>query len=80
MPGWLAVTTATTTHEGLGAGEIAIAIVAGLLALACLAWAIARRRAFEPHWMLSLRHSIAEAGFRLSETWAELGDWLRLGR
>jgi hypothetical protein len=36
-------------------------------------------RAFEPHWLLSLRHAMAEAGFRLSATWAEFSDWVRLG-
>jgi len=39
----------------------------------------ARRRAFEPHWLLSLRHAMAEAGFRASATWAEFSDWVRLG-
>jgi hypothetical protein len=71
----------TTTHhsETLSTGAIAIAVVAALLVLACIAWALARRRAFEPHWLLSLRHAMAEAGFRLSATWAEFADWVRLG-
>jgi hypothetical protein len=63
----------------LSTGAIAIAVVAALLVLACLGWALARRRAFEPHWMLSLRHAMAEAGFRLSATCAEFADWVRLG-
>jgi hypothetical protein len=63
----------------LSTGAIAIAVLAALLVLACLGWALARRRAFEPHWMLSLRHAIAEAGFRLSATCAEFADWVRLG-
>ena len=53
---------------------------AGLLVLCALVWAIARLRAYEPHWMLSLRHAMAEAGFRASATWAEFSDWARLGR
>jgi hypothetical protein len=68
-----------TGHEGLSAGEIAIAGVAALLILGCAAWAIARRRALEPRAILSLRHAIAEAGLRASTTWAEFTDWLRLG-
>lgn len=64
----------------LSAGAIAIVVIAALLLLACLAWALARRRAFEPHWLLSLRHALAEAGFRASETWSEFADWARLGR
>jgi hypothetical protein len=46
----------------------------------CAAWALARVAAYEPRWTLSLRHSLAEAGHRASATWAELGDWIRLGR
>jgi len=73
--------TRPTQHSGtLSTGAIAIAAIATLLVLACLGWALARRRAFEPHWMLSLRHAMAEAGFRASATWAEFGDWVRLGR
>ena len=63
----------------LSGAAIAIAAVAALLVVACLVWAIARQRAFEPRWVLSMRHAIAEAGFRASATWAEFVDWLRLG-
>jgi hypothetical protein len=73
--------THTTKHsETLSTAAIAAAVVAAVLVLACIGWALARRRAFEPHWMLSLRHAMAEAGFRLSATWAEFADWVRLGR
>jgi hypothetical protein len=75
-----ALTHARSKHsETLSTGAIAIAVVAALLVLACLGWALARRRAFEPHWLLSLRHAMAEAGFRASATWAEFADWVRLG-
>jgi hypothetical protein len=57
-----------------------IAALALLLLLGCIAWGLARRRAFEPHWLLSLRHAMAEAGFRASATWSEFADWARLGR
>jgi hypothetical protein len=63
----------------LSTGAIVIAALGALLALACAAWGLARRRAFEPHWWLSLRHAMAEAGFRASATWAEFADWVRLG-
>jgi len=53
--------------------------VAALLALGCGLWAVSRRRVLEPRWLLSLRHSMAEAGFRASATWAEFTDWLHLG-
>jgi hypothetical protein len=64
----------------LSTGAIVIAVLAALLVLACIAWALARSSAFEPHWLLSLRHAIAEAGFRASATWSEFADWARLGR
>lgn len=65
---------------GLSTSAIILAAVAGLIALACAAWAVARVLAFEPHWALSARHVIAEAEFRASATWDEFSDWVRLGR
>jgi hypothetical protein len=65
---------------GISDGAIVAAVAAGLVALACLAWALARMLAYEPRWTLALRHSLAEAGHRTSATWSELGDWIRLGR
>jgi len=59
---------------------IVLAAIAALAVLACGVWAFARSRAYEPHWMLSFRHAMAEAGFRASATWAEFTDWVRLGR
>ncbi len=55
------------------------AVLAALLALGCAVWGIARMSAYEPRWTLSLRHAMAEAGFRASATWAEFTDWARLG-
>jgi hypothetical protein len=72
--------THTSKHsETLSTAAIVLAVLAAVLVLACISWALARRRAFEPHWLLSLRHSMAEAGFRASATWAEFSDWVRLG-
>jgi hypothetical protein len=62
------------------AAAIALAALAALLALAAAAWGFARRRALEPRWSASMRHTMAEAGFRVSATWAEFTDWVRLGR
>jgi hypothetical protein len=67
--------TTSLSSEAIGA-----AVFAGLLILGCIAWAIVRQRAAEPHWTISLRHAMAEAGFRVSATWAEFTDWLKLGR
>jgi hypothetical protein len=72
------------THSS-GSGHVSteaivLAAIAALLLLACAAWAFARSRAYEPHWSVSMRHAMAEAGFRTSATWAEFTDWARLGR
>jgi hypothetical protein len=48
-----------------------------VLALALLAWEAARWWAYEPGWVLRLRHALAEAGLRCAETWSELLDWAR---
>jgi hypothetical protein len=75
--------TRARKESGLGhvsTEAIALAALAALLLLACAAWAFARSRAYEPHWLVSLRHAMAEAGFRTSATWAEFSDWARLGR
>ena len=63
----------------ISTGAIVLAAIAALLLLACAVWALARSRAYEPHWLLSLRHAMAEAGYRTSATWAEFSDWIRLG-
>jgi hypothetical protein len=71
---------AATQTAGYSAGAIAVAVIAVVVVLLVVAWAVMSRRAFEPRWLLSLRHSIAEAGLHASETWAEFADWMRLGR
>jgi hypothetical protein len=76
-----AQTVAHTPHSThASAVAIALAALGAVLVLVCAAWAATRLLVLEPHWTLSLRHAAAEAGVRLSATWAELGDWARLGR
>jgi hypothetical protein len=72
--------TPRRTSSSVSTGAIALAALAALLALACAAWAVARWQAYEPRWTVSMRHAMAEAGFRASATWAEFTDWVRLGR
>ncbi|HEX4435977.1 MAG TPA: hypothetical protein VH061_04200 [Solirubrobacteraceae bacterium] len=83
VPGSHVLGTPTTAKKSGGGklsdGAILAAILAGLIALACLVWGAFRITAFEPHWLLSTRHSVAEAGFRAAATWDEFTDWLRLG-
>jgi hypothetical protein len=66
--------------NGTSTPAIALAVLAALLALACAAWALARITAYEPRWLSSARHALAEGGFRVSATWAEFTDWARLGK
>jgi len=70
----------STSGGGLPAAAVVLIVLAGLLLLACAVWGFAQARAWEPRWLLALRHAIAEAGFRASATWREFGDWARLGR
>jgi hypothetical protein len=65
--------------SGISTLAVVIAVLGALLVLACAAWALARGRAYEPHWWLSLQHSLAEAGYRTSSTWSEFSDWARRG-
>lgn len=84
MPRLLAAATTLTLqdHHATHVSTLAIvlAAIAAVVLFACAIWGLARMLAFEPRWTLSLRHAVAEAGFRASATWAELGDWMRLGR
>ncbi|MGA9313721.1 MAG: hypothetical protein WBV77_03725 [Solirubrobacteraceae bacterium] len=65
--------------KGLSAGALALAILGALLVLGCIVWALGRWFALEPRWTISLTHSLREAAYRASETWAEFSDWARLG-
>jgi hypothetical protein len=76
----LVVVRHTTPPARLSTGALVAAALAALLIVVCLAWAAARWWAYEPRWTVALRHSLAEAGWRLSASWAEFSDWVRLGR
>jgi hypothetical protein len=65
--------------KSLSAGALALAILGALLVLGCIVWALGRWLALEPRWAISLTHSLREASYRASETWAEFSDWARLG-
>jgi cobalamin biosynthesis Mg chelatase CobN len=58
---------------------IALIVVAAVVVLCALLWALFSFAVLEPHWLLSLRHSLSEAGYRASAVWAEFTDWVRLG-
>jgi hypothetical protein len=75
----LALAHATSSGK-LSNAAIAAVVAAAIVVVCPLAWGMVRMTAFEPRWMQSLRHSLAEAGFRASATLAEFGDWARLGR
>jgi hypothetical protein len=56
-----------------------IALAAALLGLLLL-WGWARLRGWDPVWAARARHACGEAGDRMTATWSEFTDWLRLGR
>ncbi|MBA3327704.1 MAG: hypothetical protein H0T43_05330, partial [Solirubrobacterales bacterium] len=75
-------TAAAATDSGGGAPFplLALAVLAGLLALTGLLLGGARWWAWEPAWAVRARHATAEAGWRASSSWAEFTDFVRLGR
>jgi hypothetical protein len=70
---------ARSSGGGTSSAAIALAVVAVVIVICALAWALAWMQAYEPRWLLSARHSMAEASMRTSATFAELRDWARLG-
>jgi hypothetical protein len=59
---------------------LALAVLAGLLALGAAAFGLVRWFAWEPAWTIRMRHAAGEAGWRASSTWSEFSDFVRLGR
>lgn len=70
----------TSSSTRLSTGALALAILGALLALGCAVWVVGRWMALEPRWTVSAMHSLREAGFHASATWAEFSDWARIGR
>jgi hypothetical protein len=80
-----AIVTAAARSPEKGSDDAPVALVVlaalgGLLALGLLVWGLARFFAWDPAWLASARHAIAEAGWRTSGAWADFTDWLRRGR
>jgi hypothetical protein len=59
---------------------LALALLAGLMALGGLLAGVVRWLAWEPDWAGRMRHAAGEASWRASSTWAEFSDFVRLGR
>ena len=76
----LAAAKSKDSDAGIPAPLLALAVVAGLMALGALLYGLARWWAWEPRWLVRTRHAGAEAGWRASGSWAEFLDWVRLGR
>ena len=76
----LAASKSRSSDAGVPAPLVALAVIGALMAIAALLYGLARWWAWEPRWLLRLRHAGAEAGWRASGSWAEFVDWLRLGR
>lgn len=82
-PGSLRPATSPRARPGSSSttsSAVIAAILAALALLASLAWGVSRLLVYEPTWVLTLRHSLEEASFRVSATVAEFADWVRLGR
>jgi hypothetical protein len=62
------------------AAYVLLALVALTVLVALVLFLFSRLLAIEPRWVTDGRHSFAEAGWHVSNTWAEFKDWLRLGR
>jgi hypothetical protein len=74
---------AVTVHHDSGdqsAAVVLLVIVALVLVVGAIVYAVVTWRAEEPEWLLRARHATGEAGWRISNTWAEFVDFLRLGR
>ena len=81
--GSLRTATSPRAHTGASStsnSAIIAAILAALALLVSLAWGVSRLLVYEPTWVLTLRHSLEEASFRVSATVSEFADWVRLGR
>ncbi|MGI8593912.1 MAG: hypothetical protein ACR2ML_06025 [Solirubrobacteraceae bacterium] len=57
-----------------------LVILAGLLVLGGLLFAVRRWLGLDGHRIARARHTWGEAGFRAGGTWADFRDWLRVGR
>jgi hypothetical protein len=66
-----------STESDLPAPILLIAVLGGAALLTGVAVGIATLRGWEPRRLAASRHSFAEAGYRLSGSWAEFRDWLR---
>jgi ABC-type uncharacterized transport system permease subunit len=75
-----AVAAALLVHGQPVAVALALAILAGLLALGGMLFGLFRWRAWEPDWAHRMRHATGEAGWRAASTWAEFTDFVRFGR
>lgn len=71
---------ASGSSDGLPAAVVGLGVLSAFLALLGLVWLIARALAWEPASWPRLRHACQEAGWRMSGTWADFTDWVRLGR
>jgi len=73
----------TTVHHSPGnhtAAVVLLLLVAAVLIVGGLVYAIVDRAATEPEWLLRMRHSVGEAGWRVGNWWAEFVDFLHIGR
>jgi len=80
VPTVVGVSRKASPSTRLSTGALALAILGALLALGCAVWVVGRWLALEPRWTVSTMHSLREATYHASATWAEFSDWARIGR
>ncbi len=73
-------TGAQDADTGTPAPLVALVVLAALLGLALLVWAVLRVVGVEPRWVVTTRHATAEAGWRTGAAWTDFADWLRTRR
>jgi hypothetical protein len=76
----LAASKTKSSDAGVPAPLVALAAIGALMLLVAFSYGLARWWAWEPRWLVRMRHAGAEAGWRASGSWAEFMDWVRLGR
>ncbi len=72
--------TTSSSHHDRTPLVVAGATLGALALLLLLLWLWARARGWDSTWLARQRHAWGEAGFRVTSTWSEFADWLRLGR
>lgn len=70
----------SASDAGVPAPLIAMAVLAGVIAVLSAAVTLVRRTGIDPGWAAAGRHSAGEAADRIGAAWEDFADWQRSGR